>query len=146
MADGGDLIARIREIFSVYPRPEHFTKFEHCEECAEHDTTLARHTPDSISLNELGNPGWDPICFATPPAFLYYFPALARLSLGRGEDHYLDLFLFHLNDDRLDLLSPRERAVVRELLQHLWEVFAGDPAVLDMDVEQFERCFRRLDK
>ena len=83
--------------FGDLPRPRHFTNYQHCEECAVHDETLRSHDPRTISYEELGNPGWDPICFALPQAFLYYFPALVRLALdGRDRESYLDQFLFHV--------------------------------------------------
>ncbi len=88
---------KVYQAFSDVPRPPHFTNYKHCDECAEHDETLRSHDPLTISYKELGNPGWDPMCFAEPEAFLYYFPALVRLALdGRGEETYLDQFLLHL--------------------------------------------------
>jgi hypothetical protein len=82
------------------PRPEHFTDFEHCCECQEHDDTLRSTDIDTIGLEELGNPGWDPMCFATPEATHYYLPALIRLSLDTMNDEfYLAQFLFHLQWD-----------------------------------------------
>ena len=43
-------------------KPAHFTNYEHCEECAEHDETLLSKTIDSIGLDEIGNEG----CEAPP--------------------------------------------------------------------------------
>lgn len=42
-------------------------------------------------IEQLGYPGWDPICFInTNEGFQYYLPALARLCLKTGEEYYLD--------------------------------------------------------
>jgi hypothetical protein len=114
------VLDQIRQVFAGVQRPAHFTDYQHCEECAEHDQTLASNTPDTITLNELGNPGWDPICFATPQAFLYYMPALARLALDTGEDGYLDQLLFRINSERrMSLFDKDHLAAVIALLEHI---------------------------
>lgn len=78
-------------------KPEHFTNYLHCDECAEHDETLRLSDVDHIGMDELGSPAWDPICFATVEGKRYYTPAFIRLSLDTVEgDFYLDQFLFHL--------------------------------------------------
>lgn len=114
-----EALARIEAAFAAGTRPEHFTDWRHCCECAEHDAVLAAHTPDTIGLAELGNAGWDPICFAIPDAYLYYLPGLARLALGRAPDYYLDQFLFHLNADRIEKLAANQREALREFLEHI---------------------------
>ena len=62
-------------------KPVHFTNYEHCEECAEHDETLLSKTIDSIGLDEIGKEGWDPICFCSNEGKIYYMPSFIRLSL-----------------------------------------------------------------
>ena len=87
----------VEQVFSGNAVPENYTNRDHCPECAGHDETLRSHTPESIGLEQLGNPGWDPICFVLPKAFKYYFPALVRLALdSEGTNGYLDQFLFHI--------------------------------------------------
>ena len=87
----------VEQVFSGNAVPENYTNRDHCDECAEHDETLRSCTPKSIGLEQLGNAGWDPICFVLPKAFKYYFPALVRLSLdSEGSNGYLDQFLFHV--------------------------------------------------
>jgi hypothetical protein len=114
-----ELIERVRVACRDEPRPEHFTNYGHCCECAEHDATLRAATPEMIGLKELGNPGWDPICFITPVGFRYYLPALARLALGRGEAYYLGQFLFHLRSGRVAELTAEQRAAVLALLEYV---------------------------
>ena len=66
-------------------RPVVFTRDPvQCPECSEHEATRSRITPLTISLTEVGNPGWDPLCFAANDAFRYFMPGLARLALGTG--------------------------------------------------------------
>jgi len=115
-----------KRIFNV-PKPEHFTDFRHCCECSEHDQVLATSDVDSIGLAELGNPGWDPICFCTSEGFLYYMPALIRLTLDTiNGDQYLDQFLFHLIGDgrdnrRVIACSSEQREFVARFLEYLIE-------------------------
>ena len=72
-----DLIAEAALLFGNERRPEHFTNYRHCCECAEHDETLRNTTPDQLTYDDV-SPGWDPLCFITPEGFRYYFPALVR--------------------------------------------------------------------
>lgn len=84
------------------PKPEHFTDYRHCCECAEHDQTLLAFEVDSIGLKELGNPGWDPLCFASPEGLIYYMPAIVRLTvdtIDNVRESYLDQMLCHLIED-----------------------------------------------
>jgi len=108
-------------------KPAHFCDYRHCCECAEHDETLLAHDVDSIGLEQLGNPGWDPLCFSSAEGLLYYLPALIRLTLDtidNPREAYLDQMLFHLIHDgegnRLVRACSREqRAFVADFLEHL---------------------------
>lgn len=125
-------VSELTSPFSDLERPEHFTDHTHCPECAEHDATLNAHTPQTISLKELGNPGWDPICFTTDQAFQYYFPAMARLAIeGSGDSYYVNQFLFHVVGDgrescRWRACSPDKRAAVVNVLEALLELKAEE--------------------
>jgi hypothetical protein len=127
MNKGGEVLAAINEAFGRTPRPEHFTDYRHCEECAEHDETFRSHTPQSIGFDELGNMGWDPVCFVSVEGYRYSMPAFARLVLNGGEDRetpdglpycqsYLDQFLFHLSDERIESFDEAQRNAVLSLL------------------------------
>ncbi|MCA8965586.1 MAG: hypothetical protein KDC48_11935 [Planctomycetes bacterium] len=117
----------VRRAFSTYRRPEHFTDRDHCSECAEHDDVLRTRDLETLSVGDVGNPGWDPICFATDAAFGYYFPALARLALDEPTKEfgwYGDQLLFHLCHDgsdnrRLAACTAEQRRAVADLLRHL---------------------------
>ena len=115
-------LAAIQSFYGGRAKPETFGNPDHCAECAEHDRTLRAHDVETISLAELGNPGWDPICYLLDiDQFRYYLPALARLSCGRGDDYYLSQFLFHLNEDRLQALAAEERQLLADFLEALIE-------------------------
>ena len=115
----------VEQVFSGNAIPENYTNRDHCDECAEHDETLRSYTPKSIGLEQLGNAGWDPICFVLPKAFKYYFPALVRLSLDpEGSNGYLDQFLFHVTYQGEDSrffkhFSKAERGATLEVLQYI---------------------------
>jgi hypothetical protein len=78
-------------------------------------------------MAELGNAGWDPICFTTDEGYRYWLPALARLALLPG-DYYVDQFLFHL-ENRLHVFDDAERPVVRAFVDYLlvrrWDEISG---------------------
>jgi hypothetical protein len=112
------------------PRPEHFTNYLHCEECLEHDQTLLNSTIDDIGMEELGNPGWDPMCFVEPAGFIYYFPALVRLCLESTEEwSYIGQFLFRLiydgpQNEYVLAFNDAQRDFVVRFLNYLLETRA----------------------
>jgi hypothetical protein len=72
------IMSVIHEAFAAEPRPEHFTNYTHGCECAEHNELLRARDRETLGLEDVGNPGWDPICFVTAEGFRYYLPALVR--------------------------------------------------------------------
>src|SRR5687768_5227242 len=123
-----DWTQRANSLFSS-SKPEHFTDYRHCCECAEHDQTLLSSDPDSIGLAELGNAGWDPLCFTSPEGLKYYMPALVRLTLDtidNPHESYLDQFLFHLIKDGpgnvlVSACDREQRQFIAQLLEYLIE-------------------------
>ncbi len=108
-------------------RPQHFTDRDHCCECADHDDLLLSRGLESLAIADVGNAGWDPICFVTDEAFFYYFPALARLALdvpSYGYGWYMVQLLFHLtyedaSNRRIVAAAPRHKQAVLQLLCHV---------------------------
>lgn len=121
------LIDEASAVFGEVPRPEHFTDYTHCCECAEHDEVLRKYTTDTITREALGHAGWDPMTFATDAGFRYYLPALIRMALTkRGDDYYIDQFLSQVirdgpRNNRWLACSQKERAVVLKALHVLLE-------------------------
>uniref|UniRef100_B8HTC3 Uncharacterized protein n=1 Tax=Cyanothece sp. (strain PCC 7425 / ATCC 29141) TaxID=395961 RepID=B8HTC3_CYAP4 len=113
-----------KRVFNL-PKPAHFTDYHHCCECAEHDQTLSRYDVDSIGLEQLGNPGWDPLCFCSPEGLKYYLPAMMRLTLETiATDFYLDQMVFHLiydgpNNRLVQACTPAQRQFVVNFLSYL---------------------------
>lgn len=126
-----DGVQHAKRLFQI-PKSEHFTNYHHCCECAEHDETLLAYDVDSIGIEQLGNPGWDPLCFASVAGLLYYLPALIRLTLetmDTPQERYLDQLLFHLIRDGKDhdfvrACNPEQRAFIAEFLEHLMETYS----------------------
>lgn len=114
-------------------KPRHFTDFEHCPECREHDETLLGSSIDQIGIDELGNPGWDPMCFCSAEGIEYYFPALVRLSLATAiEEHfYFGQLLFHLEyggkENRfLQHCSVPQRRFIARFIEHMIATYPGE--------------------
>jgi hypothetical protein len=121
------------QLFKI-PKPEHFTNYRHCCECAEHNETLLAYDVNTIGVGQLGNPGWDPLCFVSPEGFLYYLPALIRLTMDtmdKPQERYLDQFLFHLIRDGKDhdlvrACSLEQRAFIAGFLEYLIDQYAAE--------------------
>ena len=96
----------------------------HCEECAEHEAAMQAVTPESVSLEQVGNPGWDPVCYLTDEAWRYFMPGLARLARGRDGEYYLDQFLFHLASGRINSLNEEQCRSLAAFLESLYDSMA----------------------
>ena len=122
-----EILAELDSAFGGCPRPEHFTDFRHCCECAEHDALLLLRDRETLRLEDVGNAGWDPLCFTSAEGLLYYMPALGRLALdppGELTDWYVPQLHFHLtydgaNNRILRAASPAQRLAVVRLLRHI---------------------------
>jgi hypothetical protein len=122
-----EMLAQIRGAFGSVARPAQFTNRDHCCECAEHDAVLQSRDHDSLRIEDVGKPGWDPICFVTDEGFGYWFPALARLALAEvTADHgwYFEQLLFHLTYEgaanrRCLAATPEQREAVAQFIRHV---------------------------
>jgi hypothetical protein len=122
-----EVLRRVRAACAPVARPERFTDRDHCCECAEHDDLLRARQLDALTIDDVGNPGWDPICFARDEAFFYLLPALARLALDTpapSRGWYFEQLLFHLTHEgasnrRRRAATPEQRHAVLVLLRHV---------------------------
>ena len=125
MTSDSEILAQVEDVFGRCKRPVHFTNWTHCSECEEHDNLLRSRTLETLRLQDIENPGWDPLCFITAEGFKYYFPALARITLSGSEaDWYGGQLLFHLiyegaNNRHLLASNESQRHTVVALLKHL---------------------------
>lgn len=120
------LLSAIDKAFGC-PRPAQMVRNpDHCDECAEHENTMQSVTPEIVSLDQVGGPAWDPVCFITDEAYSHFMPGFARLALGRGAEYYLDQYLFHLASGRIGALDIAQCETVSALLDHLYETMAEE--------------------
>lgn len=124
-----EVLFELGAAFAACERPDHFTDFQHCCECAEHDELLRSRHLESLRIEDVGNPGWDPLCFTSAEGLLYYLPALGRLALDeptKDSDWYVPQLHFHLTyegaENRiLRAATPAQRRAVVRLLRHIVE-------------------------
>ena len=94
------IIKRNYQVFADIPRPDHFTSFEHCDECFEHDETMQKAGLRTLEAKAMGTAGWSPLSFLTEDGLSYYMPRLLELSLNLDKNEsgelFLSLFVFHL--------------------------------------------------
>jgi hypothetical protein len=129
MSTDAEVIAAIDASFGAVGKPDHFTNYQHCEECAEHDETLRSHDRDTLRLEHVNNPGWDPLCFCSVEGKAYYMPTLVRFALApptEGYHWYGDQLLFHLagsDEDNAfyEYCNAAQRQAVCQLLAHFVE-------------------------
>lgn len=129
MNTDAEVIEAVEYAFSDLERPEHFTNHLHCEECAEHDQTLLQSDRDSLPVDAVTNPGWDPISFCSSHGKAYYMPALVRFALTAAEGSgmpYWQQLLIHLegdgpNNSLIEYCSNPQRHAIAMFLQHLLE-------------------------
>jgi hypothetical protein len=119
------IIERAFTVFQNVERPAHFTNFNHCCECREHDEVLLAGTPATISRSDLGTMAWDPITFTTGTGFRYYIPGLIRVVLTQtGDNNYYEQFLWHMASpdqvkERCPEITEEECEVISETLEYL---------------------------
>ena len=129
MPSDEQILREIDAAFGEIERPEHFANFQHCRECADHDRLLLSRDRESLTVDDVGNPGWDPLCFTSAQGMAYYMPALARLALCPPEKEYEwygPQLIFHLGADKrgnalYNYASPAQRAAVASLIGHIIE-------------------------
>jgi hypothetical protein len=123
------IIDLVRQRFSGCTKPGRFMIHTDCMECDDHDALLRSRDVDTLTLRDVGNVGWDPICYISPKGFAYFFPALARIALTPSthvHDWYGPLFLLHLTNEGqfsrfFSHFSPLQRETVVLLLRHIGE-------------------------
>ena len=122
--DKDTILAAIDRAFGHIPRPEIMLRDPtHCDECIEHETVMQTVTPQTVSLKEIGNPGWDPVCYIADDTYGYFMPAFVRLALDADQQYaYLDQLFFHLgHTDRIAAFNAEQRQAVAQLMDYLSE-------------------------
>ena len=128
-----EILRLIDSVFAKCQRPEHFVDFPQGLEGEDHDLLLRSRDKATLSLGDVGNIGFDPLCFINAEGFAYFFPTLARLALiehSRTHDWYAPQLLRHLirqgGENRFLLaFTPQQRRVVCRFVEYLVESRAG---------------------
>jgi hypothetical protein len=137
----------LRQAFASVQRPEHFTDHPGCSECAEHDETLQQRDHDSLSYDDVGSAGWNPITMCQPQAFAYWLPALARIALAPEHPQWgwygEQLFRSELRWDgprnwRWAYCTPEQRRGVATLIEHVIDTRAALIREYDIEHEMLE--------
>lgn len=134
MVTQSEAIAAVDLAFGLLPKPEHFTNYKHCEECAEHNELLRGRTQETLDFEDVGNPGREPMCFSSPEGVAFYLPSLVRLAFAEppyGYDWYGHQMLFHLYSGGLEnrlytYCNSAQRAAVAALIGAMIELNLAD--------------------
>ena len=118
--DHDEVIHVVDATFGKTPRPAMFIRGTcSCDECLEHNETMTQWNPSELPLEDLNNPGWDPLCFASDAALQYLMPGLVRVVLEHA-DEYVDQFLFHVGQpDRLAAFTAAQARALKNVLETL---------------------------
>ncbi|MCA6059507.1 hypothetical protein HUF18_06925 [Thalassolituus sp. ST750PaO-4] len=123
------IISNFYSAFALRSRPDHFTKFDHCPECAEHDESLRAVELSAIGATQVGYIGYGPISFLTAEALAYCMPRFLEMVLLDGQndqgDDFIGDFILQLvpreNFDRFSGYTNKERTVVLDTLDYIYE-------------------------
>lgn len=135
--------AAIDSAFATAARPEHFTQYEHCCECADEDAFFQGHTPETLA--ELLYPETIGLAFLTKDAFDYFLPALVRMMPRSFPYYSVGDVLFHV-ENRLDSFSPPQLAAIRDLLYVTYEKKKQEIDSYPFDYEQIWRMLNQLEQ
>ncbi|WP_109124866.1 hypothetical protein [Dyella sp. C11] len=149
MVKQAEAIAAVDEAFGLLSKPDHFTNYTHCPECADHDELLRNRTRDTLTFQDVGNPGWEPMCFSSAEGVAFYMPSLARLAFAEppyGYDWYGLQLLFHLYNGGLENklythCNLAQRAAVATLISAMIE-FNPEEIELTDNQDEFLRAYQ----
>lgn len=142
------LLGQVEAAFGAVARPRHFHDDLDDPEAADHDTLLRSRNRGSLTIEDVGNMGWDPFVDCLPQGLAFYFPTLIRFALRPAVptswDSYAIQLVFHLSNNNrfLDYCDPAQRAAVAAFLAHMVETRAdmlGEAGSL----QEFVDCLAR---
>lgn len=124
MFTDAEILIKIDAAFGDVKKPEHFTNYTHCEECAGHDELLRARDKETLRIEDVGNICWQPISVCTAEGFAYFLPALARMALSEPTYEYgwygdtLEILLSS-SEKFLAYCNRAQRLAVADFLDHL---------------------------
>jgi hypothetical protein len=149
MKADGTTLAAIDRAFRDVARPALFTVADDDPETMDHEALLSSKDHDSLTLEDVNNPGYHPMTECLPPGFAYYFPALARFALVHPTDPwnwYASLLLDKLRfredgNEFYSYCNADQWSAVAGLLRH---ILSTRPTVVSesLDPEDFVHCLK----
>jgi hypothetical protein len=144
-----DVLADLTAAFEHTLKPAQFWNPQHCDECAEYEALLQARDRNTLRLEDIANPAWDPFAGASPEGLAYYLPTLARFTLETADgasDWYGEQLLFHLTSGGsynafIGMCSHTQAAALARFLEHLIET---SPALLEPWADEVFRLIERL--
>jgi hypothetical protein len=144
-----DVLADLTAVFANAQKPAQFWDPQHCDECAEHEALLQSRDRDTLGLEDVANPAWDPFAGVTPEGLAYYLPTLARFTFETADsagDWYGEQLLFHLTSGGpynafIGACSHTQAAALACFLEYLLET---RPALLEPWADEVFRLIERL--
>ncbi|WP_395007472.1 hypothetical protein [Undibacterium sp.] len=143
------VLEEIDAVFGPVIRPKKFTVEDGDPECMDHDALLKSRTRETLSLADVGNLGYDPLCECLPEGIAYFFPTLARFALSTPVDSfswYGGQLIFHLSyngkeNKFLCYCSKLQRATVASLLKYIIDNYQELIHDDGSEWEEFESCY-----
>lgn len=143
------VLEEIDAVFGPVIRPKKFTVEDGDPECMDHDALLKSRTRETLSIDDVGNAGYDPLCECLPEGIAYFFPTLARFALSNPVNSfswYGGQLIFHLSSNNkenkfLCYCSKLQRAAVASLLEYI--IDNCEDLIHDdgSEKEEFESCY-----
>ena len=132
MPSDADILQTIKRAFAGCRRPEHFTDYITARSVPSMMRSYV-HATLHAQIEDVGNPGWDPICFTSPEGFAYYFQhshvSLLPSQTTRTAGTALSCFCICSPTDAriIGLLActPEQRLAIVQFLRHLAETRAA---------------------
>lgn len=100
-------LERLDNAFDSAKRPPHFTNLTHCDACEAYDNQLQKLADGDLSLENMGNPAFDPVAHCTDEGYRFLLPSLARLAVAWPQKYFFR-FLSQLVPERMQALSSGE--------------------------------------
>ena len=146
MTSDKDILKVVDDAFGDLLRPVHFTVADGDPECMDHDRLLHSRTPETLTIDDVGNIGYDPLVECFPQGIAYYFPALARFALAdsRLHDWYPFQLTLHLTRDGaanrfLNYCTDSQKAAVCALFAHIQRT-RTEKIELECCAEEIQQC------
>ena len=141
-----DILRVIDDAFGDVARPAHFTVADGDPECMDHDKLLHSRTTATLTMDDVGNIGYDPLVECFPNGIAYFFPALARFALADPGPHgwYPFQLALHLTRDGADnrflnFCTASQKSAVFALLTHI-QTTRADTIELECSASEIGNC------